>query len=105
MTFAAPSLQQRARQAAGAGADLDDDGARQRPGGAGDAACQVEIEQKILAKRLFGFEAVGRDDLAQRRQAVMGETHAAASRAARRAASIRLVGLARPLPAMSKAVP
>src|SRR5580700_5002247 len=41
-------VQQRAGQAAGAGTDLDDDGAGQGPGGASDAAGQVEIEQKIL---------------------------------------------------------
>ena len=34
----APSAQQRARQAAGAGSDLDDGDARERTGGARDAA-------------------------------------------------------------------
>ena len=45
--------EQRARQAAGAGADLDDGDAVERPGGARDAAGQVEIEQEILAERLL----------------------------------------------------
>ena len=96
--------EQRARQAAGAGADLDNGDAVQRPGGARDAAGQVEVEEEVLAERLFRREAVRRDDLAQRRQAVGGEAHGA-SRAARFSAAIRLAGLATPLPAMSKAVP
>ena len=96
--------EERARQAARPGADFDDDDAFQRAGGARDAAGQVEVEEEILAERLFRVEAVRGDDLAQRRQAVRGEAHGA-RRAASRSAAIRLVGLASPLPAMSKAVP
>ncbi len=96
---------QRARQAPGAGADLDDDDVLQGPGGARDAACEIEIEKEVLAERFLRIEPVRRDDLAKRRQAVAGKSlrRGAAPRAA--AAAIKLVGLARPLPAMSKAVP
>ena len=76
----------------------------ERAGGARDAAGQIEVEEKILAERLLGLRAVRGDDFAQRRQAVRGEAHGA-RRAASRNASIRLVGLASPLPAMSNAVP
>lgn len=93
--------QKRARQAAGAGADLDDDRIVEWPGGAGDAAREIEIEKEILAERLLGVEAVARDDLAQRGQIV---DHAVI-RPASLIASIRLVALATPFPAMSKAVP
>ena len=96
--------EQRSRQPAGAGADLDDGGALQRSGGARDTAGQVEVEEEILAKRLLRREAVRRDHLAQRRQPVGGEAHGA-SRAARLSAAIRLAGLATPRPAMSKATP
>ena len=101
--------QQRAGEAAGAGADLHHHYALQRPGGARDAAGQIEIEQEILAERLARIEPERGDDLAQRRQAVLGERSGggahAVSRAASRAAAIRLDGWARPCPAMSKAVP
>jgi hypothetical protein len=99
-----PRRQERARQAAGAGSDLDDGDAFERAGGAGDPGRQVEIEQEVLAERLAGVEAVARDDLAQRRQSVGGERHCV-RRSASLSAAIRLVGLATPLPAMSKAVP
>ena len=59
MTRRAPSAQQRTGQPAGARADLDDGHAVERPGGAGDARRQVEIEQEILAERLLGRRARG----------------------------------------------
>ena len=93
--------QQSPRQPAGAGADLDDGRIIERSGGAGDARGEIEVEEKILAERFFRVEPVTRDDLAQRRQSV---DHAVI-RPASRIASIRLVGSATPLPAMSKAVP
>ena len=96
--------EQRPRQAAGAGADLDHGDASSGPRGAGDAAGQVEVEEEVLAERLLRREAVRGDDFAQRRQAVGGEAHGA-RRAASFSAAIRLVGLATPLPAMSNAVP
>ena len=96
--------EQRARQATRSGADFDDDDAGQRSGGARDATRKVEIEQEILSERLLGVQAVRGDDLAQRREAVVGQRHPE-SRAASRVAAIRLEGLANPLPAMSNAVP
>ena len=96
--------EQRARQAAGAGADLDHGDALQRAARAGDAAGQVEVEEEVLAERFLRGEAVRGDDFAQRRQAVGGEAHGA-RRAASFSAAIRLAGLATPLPAMSNAVP
>src|SRR5579863_5977180 len=104
MTFCAGG-EERAGEAARAWADLDDGDASQRTGGAGDAPGQVQIEQEVLPERFLGGEAKRRDHLAQRRQSVGRETHAAARRAARRSAAIKLDGLARPVPAMSKAVP
>ena len=96
--------EQRAREAAGSGADFDDDDPVERAGGARDAPGEVQVEEKILAERLLGLEPVRGDDLAQRRQSVGGEAHGV-RRAASRSASIRLAGLASPLPAMSNAVP
>src|SRR5262249_33873660 len=107
-------LKKRAGEPAGAGADLDHGHAGERTRGARDAAGEVEIEQKILAERFLGGKAVPSDHLAQRRQ-IIGRAHAgsakvcvsarSASLAASFSAAIRLVGSARPLPAMSKAVP
>ena len=96
--------EKRARKAAGAGADLDDGDARKRPRGAGDFAGQVEVEQEVLAERLARVEAVRRDHVAQARQSVGGEAHRV-NRSASLIAAMRLAGLARPFPAMSKAVP
>ena len=114
MTRRAPLREQRAREAARAGADLDDGHAVERAGRARDAAGEVEIEQEILAERFFGGKTVPPDHLPQRRQ-IIDRAHAgsasggvsawAASRAASRSAAIRLDGSARPVPAMSKAVP
>ena len=101
--------QKRTGEPAGAGADLDDGHALERTGGAGDAARQIEIEQEVLAEALLGGEAGRADHLAERRQSVR-RAHARSSAArlmasARRSASIRLRGLALPVPAMPKAVP
>ena len=96
--------EQRARQASRPGSDFDDDDAGQRSRGARDPTRQIEVEQEILSQRLPGVQAVRGDDLAQRREAVVGQRHPE-SRAASRVAAIRLDGLASPLPAMSKAVP
>ena len=100
--------EQRPRQPAGAGADLDDRPAVQRTGGARDPRGEVEVKQEILAERFACRQIMPLDDLAQRRQIVdlaHGAGLARAIRAARRSAAIRLEGLARLLPAMSKAVP
>ena len=99
--------QQRARQSAGAGADLDDGGVFERARGARDPRGEVEVEQEILAERFAGRQGMLANDLAKRRK-VVDRAHAgcvAAMRAASRNAAIRLDGLARPVPAMSKAVP
>ena len=61
-------FQQRAREAAGPRADLDDGALGEIAGGARDAAGEVEIEQEMLAKRAAGAEAVARDDITERRQ-------------------------------------
>src|SRR6202012_5740153 len=66
---------------------------------------------KILTQRFAGGQSVLADDLAKRREigdrahgvCVGAETEA--MRGARCSAAIRLAGLARPVPAMSKAVP
>ena len=106
----APGAQreQRAGQPAGAGADLDDGGVFERGRGARDARGEVEVEQEILSERFSRRQRVLLDHVAQRRK-VVDRAHAgcatAAIRAASRNAAIRLDGLARPVPAMSKAVP
>src|SRR6202023_23321 len=64
--------EERAGQAAGSGADLDDADSVERPGRAGDAPGQVEVKQKILAERSFRGEIIGSDDVAQRWQVVDG---------------------------------
>ena len=117
--------QQRAGQAARTGADLDHGSARQVglagiAGGPGNPAGQVGVEQEMLAQVPAGREAVPADDIAQRRQVGKGRrfrhvaqplagTGAGARRCAMAAAicsaAIRLDGLARPVPAMSSAVP
>jgi hypothetical protein len=96
--------EERAGQAAGAGADLDDGDASERTSRARDFAGQVEVEKEILAERLAGVEPAARHHLAQRRQPVGGERHRV-SRSASLSAAIRLAGLATPRPAISKAVP
>lgn len=118
--MARAAFEERPRQPARSGADLDNRDGVERSGGARDAAGQVEVENKILTEPLARAELVARDDLAQRRQigrpvaGRRGNAQAADARwAARRVAmspaslraAIKLVGLAAPLPAMSKAVP
>ena len=49
--------QKRAREAAGAGPDLDHGDACERPRGAGDLSGQVEVEEEVLAERLAGVQA------------------------------------------------
>jgi hypothetical protein len=55
-------------QAAGTGADLDDRSLVERPGGAGDPARQIKVEEKILPVLALRRDGVSGDDLAQRRQ-------------------------------------
>ena len=62
--------QQRARQPAGTGADLDDGGVLERPRGARDPRREVEVEQEILAQRFARRQGMFADDVAQRRQVV-----------------------------------
>ena len=100
--------EQGAGEPAGAGADLDHGDAGKIAGGARDAGCEVEIEQEILAEVLLGAKLVTGDDLAERGKLVE-RAHCALSfrlsSAAKRSAAARLVGSARPLPAISSAVP
>ena len=101
--------EQRAREAAGAGADFDHGHAGERAGGAGYAGGEIEIEQEILAERFLRAQIVSFDHLSQRRE-VVDRAHARADagiemRAASLSAAIRLDGSARPVPAMSNAVP
>src|SRR5262249_10579098 len=104
--------EQRAGQPAGSGPDLDHGRTLKRARGASDARSEVEVEQEILTKRFPSGQRMLANDFAQRRQ-VVDRAHCApglgafclARRAASRKAAIRLAGLARPLPAMSKAVP
>ena len=104
ITFCGAFREQRAGEAAGSGADLDDGDACERPRGAGDFAGEVEVEQEILAQRLAGLKPMRRDHVAEARQAVGREAHRV-SRSASLSAAIRLAGLATPFPAMSNAVP
>ena len=46
--------EQRARQAAGAGADLDDGGVLERARRARDPRGEIEVEQEILSERFAG---------------------------------------------------
>ena len=99
--------QQRARQSARAGPDLDHGGIFQRSGRTRDPRGEVEVEQEVLTERFARRQSVFADDVAQRRQ-VVDRAHlgfAAAMRAASLSAAIRLAGLALPEPAISKAVP
>src|SRR4051812_11981611 len=98
--------QQRARQPAGTGADLDDGRTFERTRGARYSGGEVEVEQEVLAERFARRQGMFADDVAQRRQIVdRAQGLVAAMRAASRNAATRLDGLARPVPAMSKAVP
>ncbi len=74
-----------------------------------DAARQVEVEKEVLAEALACIQPVPGNGLAQRRQGrhavhpQLPRRRAMSSAMAR--AAIRLVGSARPVPAMSSAVP
>ena len=61
-------VQERAREAARPGADLDDRDAAKIAGSACDLGREIQIEQKMLAKALVRGEFMSGDDLAQRRQ-------------------------------------
>src|SRR5262249_17878474 len=98
--------QQRAGEAARARPDLNDRHALERCGRARDTGCEIEVEKKVLPERAPGGQTVTTDHLAQWREIV--DAHAglaAARRAASRSAATRLDGFARPVPAMSNAVP
>src|SRR5262249_46727820 len=97
--------QQRAGEAARSGPDLHDRDAFEWSRGPRDAAGEVEVEEKILSERSTGGQTVTADYLAQRREVVDLAHAASARRAASRSAATRLDGFARPLPAMSNAVP
>src|ERR1039458_3290912 len=60
-----PLSQQRARQAARPGTDLDDGRALKWAARASDARGQIEIEQEILAEGFFGGQAMPADHLPQ----------------------------------------
>ena len=106
---------QRAGQATRSGPDLDHRHAVEPAAGAGDPRGEIEVEQEILAERFSGRELVTADDVPQRWQIVDRAHDAAAdaaaarslaaSRAASSSAATRLDISARPVPAISKAVP
>ena len=104
--------QQGARQPTRTGTDLDHQALIEGRGGAGDAPGEIEVEEEMLTQPLARIEAMGRDDLAQRRQtgeAVHGgagqDRRRRAMSSAMRSPAIRLVGSARPVPTISSAVP
>src|SRR4029077_2270815 len=102
---------QRTRQPARSGPDLQYRDTVERSGGPRDTPGEIEVEQEILAERFAGGKFVASDDLAQRREGIDRPHFAAAnagavtSRAASLRAATRLVELARPVPAISNAVP
>src|ERR1700728_1668144 len=107
-------LEERAGQSARAGTDLDYAHAREWGGRARYARREIEIKKEVLPERFPGDDAVSAYDLAKRRQVRAREVSdtpsragvsALARRAPRRSAAIKLVASARPLPAMSNAVP
>jgi hypothetical protein len=103
-----PFEQQGAGEATRPGADLDGRALIERRGRAGDAAGQVEVEQEMLAEAFAGVEAMAGNRLAQRRQGRYVHRQVPRRRAMSSAiakAAIRLAGSARPVPAMSSAVP
>ena len=61
-------VQKGAGQSTGAGAHLDGRAVRQFPRRPRDAPRQVEVEEKVLAQRLCGAQAVARDNVTQRRE-------------------------------------
>ena len=62
--------EQRARQPARAGTDLNDGGVLERPGGTRDARGEIEVEQEVLAQRFACRQCVLANDLAKRREVV-----------------------------------
>ena|GEM_PF-3266249 len=68
----AAGAQDRAGQAAGAGADLERGLILDAAGNGGDPVEQLFVEQEILAKRLAGLKPMGGDHVAQRRQSGAG---------------------------------
>ena len=65
---ARPRRQQRAGEAAGAGADLQHLGVRQVARYGGDAREELTVEEEVLAQRLGRLQAMTRDDVAQWRK-------------------------------------
>ena len=104
-----PFEQQGAREPARTRTDLDHRPFAQGRRGACYATRKVEVEQEVLAEALLRVEAMRRDGLAQGRQGLdavhaQGRRRRAMSSAMSMAAS-RLDGSARPVPAISSAVP
>jgi hypothetical protein len=107
--------EKRPRQSTGARSYLDDRPPLEGASGPGDPPREIEVEDKILAQAFFGGEPYRPNDLPNWRQAIGGDGlfgHGAvtAARLAVRAAassraSAKLEALARPFPAISKAVP
>jgi len=106
--MAGPFGQQPARQPARTRPNLQHITGGHVTGLARDLGGQVQIQQEILAQRFARAQVMVGDHLPQRGKGVDG-AHASVParviRCAMRSASIMLVGLAMPLPAMSKAVP
>src|SRR5690606_2961021 len=100
-------FQERARQPAGAWANLNDGFARDIARRACDAARDVEIQQEVLTETLVCPEAVRFQFVAQRRQfvGVHGRARCSAIAHASLSAARKLSSRARPEPAMSKPVP
>jgi hypothetical protein len=102
-----------AGEAAGAGADFEDIGARKLAGNGRDAVEQLFVEQEILAERLGREQPVAGDDLAQRGSSGRESRARSCRQCWRGAGRIRRPGEGRDhragpreaLPAMSKAVP
>ncbi len=66
VTWAARAIEQRAGEAAGAGADFDDVEAGERFGLAGDAGEQMRVEQEMLAEGFVGAQVEAVNDIAKR---------------------------------------
>src|SRR5690606_24657249 len=96
--------QQRAREPAGAGPDLEHRPAGEIARNGRDAGQQLLVEQEVLPERLRRAEPVRGDHFAQRRKRHAAARRAAISPAVRIAAIVALA-LALPEPAMPKAVP
>ena len=96
---------QRAGEASGTRSDFVDALPRKVARNAGDAVEQLLVEEEVLAERLGRAEAVARDHLPQWGERLHPPATRRAQSAAMRSAAIIASGLARPRPAMSKAVP